>query len=141
MFLTYLQEGYELSFYLFQFLSIFLIRIFEMLEGTTGIHIVSWVHTHLLAIERCHIGHLGIEMHVGHQGCLITAFPQLLMDMLHVVGFPGALSGESDKLTTCLDDTDGLFHTRLGIHRIRGRHRLDTDGVIATHGNIAHNGH
>lgn len=43
-----INKWYELILYLLQLSSIFLIGIFQMLEGTSRVNIVAWVYTYLL---------------------------------------------------------------------------------------------
>ena len=70
--LTNIQEGDELLLYLLQLCGILLIGIFQMLERTTGIHVVAGIDTYLLTILGGHIGHMSRKVNVGHQGCLIA---------------------------------------------------------------------
>ena len=77
MLLADIQEGYQLMLDLLQLGSIFLIGIFQMLEGTTGIDVVTRIDTHLLTVHGRYVGGMGREVHIGHQGGLIAVSLQL----------------------------------------------------------------
>ena len=74
--LTDVEKGYQLGAYLFNLVRILLIGVGELLEGAGGVDIVAGVDAHLLGIERRHIGHAGIEVHVGHEGGVNTLATQ-----------------------------------------------------------------
>ncbi len=132
------EEWHKLALYLLQFFGIFLVGILQMLERATGVYIVAGIHSHLLTAAGCHVGHLGIEVHIGHKGCEIASLAQTVANVFHVLGLARSLSGEPHILAASLDNADGLLDTCLGIHRVSGGHRLDADGVVAAHGCAAH---
>ena len=55
-----------------EFGSIFLVRVFEMLELTGWIDIVSRIDAHLLNDGGVEVGHSGIEVDIGHKGTIVA---------------------------------------------------------------------
>ena len=111
-----------------------------MLERASRIDIIAWIDAHLLAILSSHISGMGCEMDVGYQRSGIAIGFQAGRDVLHVLCLTGTLSGETQQLSTCIDDAFGLCHTTLRIVGISRSHRLDADRVVATNGNLANMG-
>ena len=70
--LAYINKRYELACYLVQLGGILLVGIFQVLEGTPGVDVVAGVDTHLLTVLGSHVGHMGCEVHIGHQRRLIA---------------------------------------------------------------------
>ena len=131
-------EGEQALLYLLQLLQILLIGIFQMFERAGGVYIVAGVDAYLLTVLCRHIGHLGIEMHICHQGLRITVGFQACGDVAHVLRLARSLCGEAHQFTSGIDDTFGLCHTALGVVGVDGGHRLYADGVVATYRDIAH---
>ena len=67
-----INKWYELILYLLQLSSIFLIGIFQMLEGTSRVNIVAWVYTYLLTVLCCYVSHMGRKVNVCHYWLEIT---------------------------------------------------------------------
>ena len=132
------EKRHQLSFYLLQFTGIFLIGIFQLFELPCRVNIVAGIDSHLLGIEGGHVGHMRIEMHVGHQGCGISPLPQQCIDVLQVLRLAHALCGEAHIFASCLDDAYGLLHAALGIVGRSGGHRLHPDGMFAAQRSVAH---
>ena len=139
--LTYIDKRYEFLFYLLEFSGILLVSIFQMLKRATWVNIVTWVDTYLLAIQRSHIGRMGSEVDVGHEGRIVAVGFQADRNILHVLGLANALCGKAYQLAASIDDALGLSHRPLSIVGIGSSHRLDADGVVATNGDVAHMGH
>ena len=116
-----------------QFLRVFLIRILLFDEPTGGIHVVSRINAHLFGIQGRHIGNVRIEVHVGHKRRIITAGTQSGIDIFQVFRLSDALRSQSNELSASLNNTFCLRYTALRVVRIGGCHRLNTDGIIATH--------
>ena len=76
------EEGDEALLNLLQLSLILLIGIFQMLEGASRVDVVSWVDAHLLYIACCHIGHIGVEVDVGHKRCHVALQAQFTADVL-----------------------------------------------------------
>ena len=136
--LTDIKERHQFGFNLLQFLGIFGIGIFQVLERATWVDIVAGIDAHLLTILGSDIGGMGGEMDIGHERGGIAIGLQAGRDILHVFRLTGALSGETHQLATGIDDALGLCHTALGIIGIGGSHGLDADGVVATYLYIAY---
>ena len=138
MFLADLYKGDELLLNLLQFVGIFLVGVFQMLEGAAWVYIVARIDAHLLTIEGSDIGCMGGEMDIGHQWLGIAVSLQLGRDILHVLCLTGSLCRETHQFATSIDDALGLSHTGSGIVGIGGSHRLDADGVAASNADVAH---
>ena len=137
MLLADIDKWNEAALYLKQFLTIFLISIFQMLEYTSGIHVVAGIDAHLLTVAGCHISYMSIEMYVGHQRRRIAIGFKSGRDMLHVLCLTCALCGESHQFTARIDDTLSLSYTPFRIVGIYCGHRLDADRCITADGEVA----
>ena len=138
MLLTDIDKRHELGLNLLQFLGIFLVGVFQMFEGTAWVDVVAGIDADLLAVLCSDVSGMCREMNVGHQWCIVAVSLQSGRDILHVLRFASALSGETHQFTTSINDALGLSHASLSVVRVRSCHRLDTDGVIATDGDITY---
>ena len=50
-----------------QFVGILLIGVLQMLEHSCRVDVVSWVDAHLFTVLGCNVGHMGVEVNVGHK--------------------------------------------------------------------------
>ena len=132
------EQGYEALFYALQFGGILCVGVFELSEGACRIDIVAGVDAHLLAVQRRHVGHLGVEVYVGDEGRGISGIAQGLGDVLHVLGLAHALCRQSYQFASRPDDAYCLFHACLGVVGVCGGHRLHAYGVVAADGNVPH---
>ena len=122
LFFTDVDERHEPILYLLQFLSVFLVGVFQMFELAAGIDIVAGVDAHLFAIQSGHVGGMSGKVHIGHQRLRITVGFQAGGDVLHVLRLAGALRSESYQFASGVDDALGLSHAPLGVVGIDGRH-------------------
>ena len=60
------QKRHQLLLYLLQLGSILLVGIFQMLERTTRVYVVTRIDAHLLAILGSHVSDMCREVDVGH---------------------------------------------------------------------------
>ena len=138
--LTDIDKRYELRLNLLQLGLVLLVGIFQVLEGTSWVHVVAWIDANLLAVLCGHVGRMSGEVHVGHQRLVVAIRLQTGRDVLHVLCLTGALRGEANDFATCIDDAFGLCYATLRVVGVDGSHRLDADGVVATNGDIAYVG-
>ena len=129
---AYLQERQEAFLYLLQFGGIFLIGILQVAEGACRVYIVARVDSHLLGIEGGHIGHMGVEVHIGHERCHDALCPEAGIDEPQVLGLAHPLCGEPYILAAGPDDAPGLCYAPLGVEGGRGGHRLHAYGPGAS---------
>ena len=135
---AYLQERQQALLDATQLGGILLIGVVQMLKLACSVHVVAGIDAHLFAMERRHVGHIGIEMHISHQGHGATGPTYAFPDETHVLRLTGALSGQTDKLTSGPGDAQHLRHTALGVHRGGGTHRLHPDRIVSADGHTAH---
>ena len=134
------EEGNEALLYLPQLGLVLLVGVLQMAERAGGVDIVAGIDAHLLDIACCHVGHIGIEVDIGHQRCHEALQTQLAHNVLQVLGLASALCGETHQFASHHDDALGLFDAGLGVVGVGGGHRLDADGVVAADGDITHLG-
>ena len=136
--LTDIDKRHQLVLYLLQFLGIFGIGVLQMLERAPGIDIVARIDAYLFAILRCHISGMRRKVHISHQWCLVTVSLQTSRDILHVLSFTRALSGETHQFATRINYTLCLLDTTIGIVGVDGCHRLNADGVLSANADMTH---
>ena len=134
---TNVEQLHKALFQARQFGGIFLVGVFQLLEGARRIHIVAGIDAHFLHNARGHIGHLGVEMHIGHEGRVETAAVQGFADGAEVFGLTHSLRGEPHIVGTGLDDSDTLCHTGLRIGGECGGHALQSKRLLPTERFIA----
>ena len=66
------EEGHEAVLQLLQLVGILGIGVLNLLEHTRRVDVVAWVHAHLLGVQRSHVSHVGVEVYVGYERCLIA---------------------------------------------------------------------
>ena len=125
------EEGHEPGAYLLYLLRILLVGVCQLLEGACRVYIVTGVDAYLLGVEGSHVGHAGVEVHVGHERRFDTLATQSCIDLAQVFSFAHALCGEAHILAASFDDTSCLCHRSLGVGSGGRGHRLHTDGVVA----------
>ncbi len=76
-----LQQGQQGVLYLLQFSGILLVGILKFSESAGRVDVVAGVDAHLLGIACGHLGHMGIEMYVGHKGGVDALAAQTGVDM------------------------------------------------------------
>ena len=116
------QERNQAILNLLQFGGIFLVRVVNLDKLAGGVGIVAGIYSYFLGIESGHVCHVGIEVHVRHQWCVIAVCPDSGIDIPQVFRLSAALRGESYQLTACLDDFFRLFDTCLGVIGVGSGH-------------------
>ena len=91
VFFAYLQKRYEAVFYFFDFVGIRLIGIFQYFECASGVYIVTGIDANLLCITRCHIGNVGVKVHIGNQRRVVSLSAQSIMNRFEILGFTFSL--------------------------------------------------
>ena len=129
VFLADVQELDKAVVQLAQLSGVLVIRILQVLERAGRVHIVAGVDAHGLGIVRRHVGHVGIEVHVGNERGHYPLAAQGGVDGHEVFGFPAALGGQADVFPTGGDDALGLLDAGIGVHRRGVGHRLQADGI------------
>ena len=132
------EEGHEAVLQLLQLVGILGIGVLNLLEHTRRVDVVAWVHTHLLGVQRSHVSHVGVEVYVGYERCLIAVGTQLCVDVLQVLSLSATLRSESDEFAACFDDALSLSHARLRVVGVGGGHRLHAYRGIATYLYVAY---
>ena len=117
---------------------VLLVGVVQMLELSCRVDIVSGVYPHLLGISRSHVGHVGVEVYVGHEGLPVAQPAKLGTDIAQVLSLTRALRGEPHQLASGIDDASGLCHRRLSVVGVGGSHRLYAYGIVASDGRSAH---
>ena len=137
VFATNVQEAREALFQALEFGSIFLVRIFQRLERTSGVHIITWVDAHLLNHRSCHICHIGVEMHVSHERIRKSRLIERLTDGLKSACLNRTLGSETHIIASRLNDCATLRNATLCVGRGSGGHTLNTDGVATAKRTVA----
>ena len=114
-----------------QFGVVFLVGVFQVLEGARGVHIVARIDAHFLHDGGGHVGHARIEVDIGHEGRSDSFVAQGLADRREVVGLNGALCSEAHEVAACTDDAFALGHTAFCVGRSAGGHALQAQGIVA----------
>ena len=138
MLLADIEEGNEAVLKFLQFVGIFGIGIFYLLEHTRWIDIVARIDAHLLGIERSYVGNVGVEVYVGNKRSVEAVSTQLGVDILQILSLASALCGESHKFTASLNNSFRLFYACLSVVGIGSGHRLDAYRGIAANLQVAH---
>ena len=76
-------------------------------------------------------------MDIGDYGHVAAALAQAFDDMLQIACILHCRRGDPDNLTAGLRQLDRLLDGRLGVHRIAGDHRLDTDRIVIANANVS----
>ena len=131
------QERHEAVAYLLQLLCILLVGVLQVLEGAGGIHVVAGVDAYLLGIEGGHVGHVRIEVYVGHQRRQVAVATQGSIDVAEVLGFLHALCREPHVFSARIGYAFGLCHA--GVRVLGGGvgHALYADGVVASQRSVS----
>ena len=137
VFATNVKQTREALLEALEFGSIFLVRIFQRLERTSGVHIITWVDAHLLNHRSCHICHIRVKMHVSHERIRKSRLIERLTDGLKSACLNRALGSEAHIIASRLNNSTTLRHTTLGVGRSSGGHTLNTDGVATAKGTVA----
>ena len=127
------EEGHEAVVNLLQFVGVFGVGVLVFDEASGRVDVVAGVDAYLLGIECGDVGHVGVEVDVGHERCVEAVGAYARIDVLQVLGLALALRGEAHELTAGLDDALGLRYAGLSVVGVGGGHRLDADGVVAAH--------
>ena len=102
------------------------------------VRVIAGINSHLVypfgRFHRC----VGFEMDVGDDRHIAPALAQALDDVLEVARVLDSRRSDPDDFTIGVCQLDRLLDRRLGVHRVAGNHRLDTDRVITTDPDIAH---
>ena len=102
------------------------------------VRVIAGVNPHLVypfgRFHRC----VGFEMDVGDDRHIAPALAQALDDVLEVARVLDSRRSDPDDFTIGVCQLDRLLDRRLGVHRVAGNHRLDTDRVITTDPDVAH---
>ena len=114
-----------------QFGGILLVGVFQTLECARRIHIIAGVDAHFFHNGGSHVGHLRIEVHIGHKRRVIAAAAQGLADVFEILGLAHSLRGEPNVVGTGLYDVDTLCHARLRVGGEGGSHALQTKRLLA----------
>ena len=77
-------------------------------------------------------------MNVGHERHLASACIQPCTDVFQIGGILDGRRRDPDHLASHLDKSERLADTGLGIHRVAGDHRLDTDRICSTKAQTSH---
>ena len=133
VFLTYVKQRHKAFLNLLQFAGILLVGVFQVLERARRVGIIAGVYAHLLGIQGGHLGHMRVEVHVGHQWSHVPVGPEPRVYLLQVLGFAHALGGQAHVFSARLDYALGLCHARLGVGGGRGGHRLHAHRPLPTH--------
>ena len=121
----------------FQFVIILRIGVVTDIE-LLGVGEVSRIDPHFFnPLDRLKRG-IWLEVDVGDQGDVTAAPKQLLANALQVRCILHRRRGDPHHLAPNLSQTECLFDTGLGIHRVAGDHRLHPNGIGTTKGNSSH---
>ena len=128
----------EARFETFQLVGVFLIGVLQMSESARGIDVITRIDANFLYNGSGHVGHVRVEVNIGHEGCGVAQAREFGFDVAQILGFTRALRSETDIVTACIHDGLYLAHTSLGIGGCRRGHALEADRVVASQWLIAH---
>ena len=95
VFFAEVEKRHKARFDFLQLSCIFFVGIFLQNKLSCRVNIVAGINSYLLGEARCHIGHVGIEMHIGHQRRVITQRMQPVMNVFEVLGLAYSLCREA----------------------------------------------
>ena len=78
-----------------QFGGVFLVGVFQLLELAGGVDVVARVDAHLLHNGGGHVGHVGVEVDIGHERAVVAFAAQGFAQGLQCLGLACALCGEA----------------------------------------------
>ena len=120
-----------------QFGGILLVGVFQVFELSCRVHIVTRIDAHLLHNGSRHIGHIGVEVHVGHQRAVVAALQQFVLDVAQVLGLACALCGQSHIVGPSVEYGHTLLHATLGVGGGSGGHALYAQRIVAAEWPVA----
>ena len=116
---------------------VLLIRVFAD-DELFRIRVIAWVDTHLVhpfcGFHRC----LRLKMDIRDDRHIAVALPQTLHNVLEIACVLYRRRGDAHNLTASLRQFNCLLNRRLGVHRVAGDHRLDTDGIVSADADVPH---
>ena len=121
-----------------QFGGVFLVGIFQLLELAGGVDVVARVDAHLLHDGGGHVGHVGVEVDIGHERAVVAFAAQGFAQGLQCLGLACALCGESHVVRSRVEYGAALAERGFDISGHRGRHALDAQRFVAAEGAVAH---
>ena len=137
VFATNIKQTREALFEALEFGCIFLVRIFQRLERTSGIYVITRVDAHLL-YHRCgNICHIGVEVYVCHERICESRLVECLADGFKSACLNRTLGSETHIIASRLNDCATLRNATLCVGRGSGGHTLNTDGVATAKRTVA----
>lgn len=110
----------------------------QRLEAAAAVVVVAGIYPHFVR-ERCYgVGHLGNEVHVGHQCGIGPPAAYLGCNDTHALRFPEPLRGKPHDTASGLPDASGLRDAGFGIVRIAVGHRLYGHRMAGADGDAAY---
>ena len=109
-----------------------------MSESARRVDVIARIDADFLYNSGGHIGHVRVEVNIGHEGRGVAQAREFGFDIAQVLGFTRALRSETDVVAACIHDGLYLAHTSLGVGGCRRGHALKTDRVVAPQRLIAH---
>ena len=134
---TYLYERCELFPDAVELLFVMIVSIIIYLKLLL-IGVIAWIDSDLFHDARGYLRGVRRKMYISDEWCIVTAFTEFVFNIEKVFGFVFAGSGNADVLTSRLDHSYGLFDGSDSIHRIGGRHRLQTYRVISAERHVSY---
>ena len=134
VFLADLQERGEALLEFAELFGVLWLGVDDFAEGAGGIDIVARIDTYFFNGAGGHVGHVGVEMDIGHQRCVAALGVESLADVFQVLSLADALCGETHIVGSGAYDADALLHAGLGVGGWRGCHALQAYGVGAAEG-------
>ena len=110
---------------------IFLVGIGQLLESSGRIHIITRIDAYLFGIFRSHIGHTGIEMHIGHQRHVTSCGTHSGVDIFQILSLTHSLRSQAHIFTASLSDAECLSHASLSVQSNRIGHTLHTYRILS----------
>jgi hypothetical protein len=116
-----------------EFLGIFLVGIFQLLELTGRVYIVAGIDAYFLDDGCGNICDVWVEMYVGTEWYMgVSALVKSLADVAQVFGFACSLRGKTNQLSACLYDAYCLLYATLCVHCGACCHTLHGNWVVAS---------
>lgn len=126
-------ELYKAFLQLVELGGIFLVSIFVFYKPACRVYVIAGVYAHALNDGGCHVGHVGVEVHVGHQRRGIAVGHDAGLYVSEVFSLNGALRCQPDELSAGFYDALRLSDAGISVACVGGSHRLHPHRTVAAY--------
>ena len=131
MALANVEQAVETFFKPFQLRAVFVVGIFYVAELARRVYIIPGINAHGFNGLGCLVGHIGIEMHVGHKGCPYALCTQPVTYAAKALHLAQTLGGKAHVIGPGTYYAPGLCNASFHIVGRSSVHALQPYGMIA----------